>query len=97
MDFKLEDKMHSVRGDYSNTREAMEDLVVLINTNTKALIHLAKGLTKLSERINDIDRELTKQDNGIDSRLNSFKGDINAIKRDIGIIQGRIKNIGNVD
>ena len=95
MDFDLKNKMHSLTGDYSSAKEAIEDVLVLVNANTKALIHLANGLTTLSERINNLDREITDQDGGIDRRLNSFKGDIDAIKRDISVIQSKIKNIDN--
>lgn len=55
--------MHSLTGDYSNAKEAIEDVLVLVNANTKALIHLANSLTELSKRINGLKCEITNQDN----------------------------------
>ncbi|CCZ08575.1 unknown [Odoribacter sp. CAG:788] len=93
MDFDLNNKMHSLTGEYVNTKEAIEDVLVLVNANTKALTQLANWFKDFVELYNT-ERELGGGlPDKIEKRLTAFQGDINTLKRDISVIQSKIKNI----
>lgn len=79
-------KLHSPKGEYSNWKDAIEDVYVVINAQTKAVTDVVNRLVKAIEVYE-----------GVSGRLDSFKSDIDSIKRDISVIQSRIKNIDKAD